>query len=194
MPPRPNASADQILVTTLQLIAEHDVAGVSVDMVADRAGVSKATIYRRWPSRSELIFEAMTYLPRPESNPDTGSIQGDLTVLLKNLVEFLNRPDGGRVFAAFLNAAIRDAKLAAVRSTISKNARADYERVIRRAIERGELAANVNIRLLVDVLISPFIYRRMVDHTSARASDIRPVINMALSAYLTNAPGPAADD
>ena len=55
MPRRPNSSTDEILALTFQLIADHDVSGVSVDMVAARAGVSKATIYRRWRSREELI-------------------------------------------------------------------------------------------------------------------------------------------
>lgn len=183
MPPRPNASADEILVATIQLIAEHDLPGVTVDMVAEKAGVSKATIYRRWPSREELFFEALSYLQYPQADPDTGSLREDLAVLMKGLVHFLNRPDGGTVYAAFLNAAIRDAKLAALRRDVARKARADYERVLGRGIERGELRADANLRLIIDLLTAPFVYRRIGDNQPARISDVQRVIDVVLTAY-----------
>jgi len=181
MPPRPNASRDEILVATIQLIAEHDISGVSVDMVAASCSVSKATIYRRWATRDELIFEALTYLEYPENRPDTGSLRGDLTVLLRGLVGFLNRPDGGKVYAAFLNAAIRNPKLAALRGEVARKARLDYEIVISRAIERGELAPHVDAALLIDMLIAPFVYKRIADDAVAPMSDVGRVIEAALA-------------
>lgn len=187
MPPRPNASSDEILVATIQLIAEHDLSGVTVDMVADTAGVSKATIYRRWPSREDLFFEALSYMRYPQADPDTGSLREDLTVLLKGLVHFLNRPDGGKVYAAFLNAAIRDSKLAALRREVARSARADYERVLFRGIERGEIASDINMRLVIDILTAPFIYRRLGDNMNARLSDVSRVIDVVLAAYGSSA-------
>ena len=188
MPPRPNASPAEILVATIKLIAEHDVSGISVDMVAETTGVSKATIYRRWPSREILIYEALSYIEYPENNPDTGSVREDLAVLLRGLVGFLNRPDDGKVYAAFLNAAIRDTKLAALRREVARKARLDYEKVIVRAIERGELSAGTNVRLLVDILIAPFVYRRIGDNTNARLSDVKRIIDIALASFRTNQP------
>ena len=64
MPPRPNASRDEILVATIQLIAEHDLSGVSVDMVAESCGVSKATIYRRWRAKDEVALAVVILLVR----------------------------------------------------------------------------------------------------------------------------------
>lgn len=188
MPPRPNASPAEILVATIKLIAEHDVSGISVDMVAETTGVSKATIYRRWPSREILIYEALSYIEYPENNPDTGSVREDLAVLLRGLVGFLNRPDDGKVYAAFLNAAIRDTKLAALRREVARKARLDYEKVIVRAIERGELSAGTNVRLLVDILIAPFVYRRIGDNSNARLSDVKRIIDIALASFRTNQP------
>ncbi len=183
MPRKPNASTEEILAITVNLIAQHDISGLTVDMVAEKCGVSKATLYRRWPSRAALVFAAMTYTHQPGTDPDTGSVREDLAILLKELVDYLNRPDGGRVLAAFLNAAIRDPSLSVLQRSISKSERSNYERVIERAIKRGELAANVNARLMTDILISPFLYRRIIDNTVARQSDIRPVINVALAAF-----------
>ena len=183
MSPRANASADDILKVTIDLIAEHGVAGLTVDTVATKAGVSKATIYRRWDSRDALIREAVAGLHRPVDTPDTGSLRDDLTVLLRDLVEFLNRPDGGRVDSSFLEASARDPELAALRRRIAREVRSLYERVIRRAIARGELPKGVDVRLFIDILISPFLYRRMVDHSRARPSDIPRVIDVALVAF-----------
>jgi AcrR family transcriptional regulator len=183
MAPRPNASADEILDITFDLIAEHDVAGVTVDMVAAKAGVSKATIYRRWESRQALLVEAMTRLRRPGISPDTGSLREDLTALLKVLVGYLSRPKTARVFASFLNAAARDPELAALQREISQEARSDYERVLRRAIERGLLPADVDVQFLIDLLISPFLYRGVVEHAPAPESDIDRVIDAVLGRF-----------
>lgn len=183
MSPRPNATDEEILAITFHLIAQHDVSGVSVDMVATRAGVSKATIYRRWPSRNALMAEAMTGFRLPDADPNTGSLRGDLMALLQSLVSVLNRTESSRVIASFLNVASRDTQLAAKQREISKAQRAPYRRVLERGIERGELAANADTRLLTDMLISPFLYQSIVEHTRARAGDIQAVVDLVLSAY-----------
>jgi AcrR family transcriptional regulator len=183
LPPRPKSSPEEILALTFELIAEHDVSGVTVDMIATRSGVSKATIYRRWPSREMLIQATIDNMRRPSNDPDTGSLRGDLTILLNELVAFLNRPVGGKVFAAFLNAAVRNPGLAVLNREMTRDVRSVYEGVIRRAVQRDELAEGIDIRLLIDMLISPFLYRLLVDNSKARPGDIRPIIDAVLRAF-----------
>lgn len=183
MSPRPNSSVAEILHITRVLIAELDVSGVTVDLIAEKAGVSKTTIYRRWQSRDELILEAIMSLRRPEMDPDTGSLRQDLTILLLELVDFLNNPEGGRVHASFLNAAVRSPKLAAINRDERKRTRANYERAIHRAIARKEIRKDANVRLMIDLLISPFLLRRLVENASARKSDIAAVLDIVLSSY-----------
>ncbi len=90
--PRPRRAQDPILQATLDVIAEQGVVGISVDTVAARATVSKATIYRHWGSRAaRLIHAAISSLQQPTVDPDTGSLRGDLTVLLQHLVVVLRR-------------------------------------------------------------------------------------------------------
>ena len=183
MAPRPNASEDEILEITFNLVAEHDVSGVTVDMVAAKAGVSKATIYRRWETRSALLAAAMTRLRRPATSPDSGSLRDDLIALLTVLVGYLNRPPTARVFASFLNAAARDFNLAALQNEISRDARLDYERVLRRAIEEGRLARDTDIAFMIDLLIAPFLYRGVVEHAPVPISDIERVVDAMLRAF-----------
>jgi AcrR family transcriptional regulator len=183
LPPRPNATPEEILAITIQLIAEYDISGVTVDMVAEMAGVSKATIYRKWPSRADLIYDALAYVPRPGGNPDTGSLRGDLSILLGDLVAYLEQPQAGRVFASFLNAAVRNPQLGALRQQTTKAARASYEQVLQRAVARGELADDVDILFLVDTIISPFLYHSMVDPTATQPRPVQPVIDMILKAF-----------
>jgi AcrR family transcriptional regulator len=181
VPPRANATPEQILDITFHLIAEHDVSGVSVDMVAAKAGVSKATVYRRWSSRTALFTEAMTRVRRLEADPDTGSLREDLTVMLKELVGYLNRRDTSRVMASFLNAAVRSPELAKLQQQISQDARAPYKKALQRAIERGEISSKVDVRLLVEVLISPFLFQGVVEHKRVRTQDVEPVVETVLT-------------
>lgn len=183
MPQRPNTTTAKILDVTFKLIAEFDISGVSVDMVAARARVSKATIYRRWDSRAGLMAEAMTRLRRPNSSPNTGSVRDDLIVVLNELVAYLNAPDTSRVLLSFLNAAVRDPDLALLQQDISREARSAYMQVLQRGIERGELPAAIDLQLAIDLLIAPFLYQGVVEHTGARKNDIERVVDVTLAGF-----------
>ena len=137
MSPRARHDEGDILDATVRVIAEHGVSGATVDTVAARAGVSKATIYRHWGSRARLIHAALSSLEGPYVETEGDSLREDLTVLLWHLVEFFNRPDIGRVFASFIDAAARDPELAALHQQTMRRARASFEQVVRRGIERG---------------------------------------------------------
>src|SRR6478736_195192 len=139
MTPRARNSDVDIFRATLDVIAEHGVSRATVDMVAARAGISKATIYRHWGSRARLIHAALSSLEGPYVETEGDSLREDLTVLLWHLVEFFDRPDIGPVFASFIDAAARDPELAELHQQTMRRARASFEQVVRRGIERGEL-------------------------------------------------------
>ena len=183
MSPRPRRAHDPILQATLDVIAEQGVVGVSVDTIAARAMVSKATIYRHWGSRARLIHAAISSLQQPTADPDTGSLRGDLTMLLQHLVEYFNAPNIARIFPSFVDAAVRDPELAELRQRTLRTGRASFERVVRLAIERGELADDVDVALVVDLARSPIIYRRVVAQTSVRKADVAPIVDAVLAAF-----------
>jgi AcrR family transcriptional regulator len=183
MSPRARRAEDPILAVTIDLIGEHGVSGVAVDTVAAKSGVSKATIYRHWGSRARLIHAAISTAQEPFVEPDTGSLRDDLSVLLQQLAWYLNRRGGGRILPSFIDAAARDPELEALRQQTIREAREVYERVIRRGIERGELPADVDVRLVIDLSMSPFIYRGVVDQSPIEPADIGPVVDAVLAAF-----------
>ena len=183
MSPRPRRSQDVVLQATLDVIAEQGVTGISVDTVAARSGVSKATIYRHWGSRARLLFAAISSLQPDTLEPDTGSLRDDLSALLHHLVAYFDTPTVARVFPSFLDAAVRDPELATLRQQTLRLARTSFERVVQRGIDRGELPADVDVHLVVDLARGPIIYRRVVAQTPVVPADIAPIVDAVLTAF-----------
>jgi AcrR family transcriptional regulator len=124
-------------------IAEIDLSGyvrLSMERVAERARASKASLYRRWPSKVELVMAAIyDLLPDPAAAADTGSLRGDLLALFRSAAELLAGP-GGTAIRGLMSDALRDPELAAQlrRYTRGRSVAAMWE-VVHRAMERGEL-------------------------------------------------------
>ena len=127
----------------------------------------------------------MSYISYPQASPDTGSVRADLAILLTELVQFLNRPDGGSVYAAFLNAATRNPKIAELRGQVTRAARTEYYAAIHRGIARGELRADVNCNLLVETLIAAFVYRRIGSRDDMPESLIDETLDLILDGAAT---------
>ena len=176
-------SEDAILRAALDLVAEHGVSGVTVDAVAARAGVGKATIYRHWGSRARLVHAAISCMKDPIEEPDSGSLSADLTALVLQIVKYLNQEDTARVLPSLLDAAIRDSELAELRLETIRSRRAAFERVAQRAIDRGELSRDVDVQLMIDLVVAPFFYRKLMAFGDVRAADVEPVVDAVLRAF-----------
>ncbi|MER7364079.1 TetR/AcrR family transcriptional regulator [Nonomuraea wenchangensis] len=125
---------------TLDELAESGYAGLTMERVAERAKASKASLYRRWPSRLELVAEAVrTVLPTPESVPDTGELRGDLVAMLGQAARALSGPSGEALRGLLGEALSSGSQLGAMRRTSHGMGRKAMEEVVRRAVERGEV-------------------------------------------------------
>ena len=183
MSPRPRASQDDILDATLDLIAELGASGVTVDTVVAATGASKATIYRHWGSRAKLIHAAFARTQGLASEPDTGSIRDDLLMLVRQLVAYLNHRDRRRIYTSLVDAAARDPELADLHLQNDREGRAMFERAIRRAIDRGELSDDVDVRLFVELVMAPFVYRSVITQVKVRQADVEPLVDHVLAAF-----------
>lgn len=189
MPRPPNASTEEILAQVIKLISEHDISGFSVDMIAQVTRVSKSTIYNRWPSKQDLIFAAIASMKMPEEVPDTGDVGDNLNILMSNMIDFLNDPEVGRVFSSFLNGALRDPRLGEYRRKLTPRATQPFETVIKRAVEQHQLCLKVPLHLAIDLLVSPFAYRKLATSGPLNKADGEMIVKFFVEA---NGPWDAA--
>ncbi len=154
----------RILAAALEVLAESGMPGFTIESVARRAGASKATLYRHWPSASALLVDAMDMQFRPVADVDTGDVRADLISALSTAGALLDRPPFPELMAAFIDAAERDPALAALHGSLTERRRRPLMRIVLDGMRRGELRADVDPELVVDLLAAPFFYRRFVAH------------------------------
>jgi AcrR family transcriptional regulator len=164
-PGRPREErADRAIVTaTLELIAEHGVRDLRMDDIADRARVGKATIYRRYRSKGEVVTAAVAALVSEIRVPDTGSTQRDLLELMRSAVDVYSGSVEAAAMPSLVDAMSRDVELArAVREGFLAGRRAALRVVLERGVQRGDLRAGLDFELALDVLGGPLFYRLLV--------------------------------
>ena len=161
--PRDERADRAILSATLELMAESGVHDLRVDDVAGRAGVGKATIYRRYSSKDELITAAVAGLVSEIIVPDTGRTHGDLLALMRGAVKVYRGSVEAGVMPSLVEAMSRDAELARlVREGFLAGRRAALRAVLERGIQRGDLRVDLDIDLALDVLGGPLFYRLLI--------------------------------
>ena len=191
--PRSQAAHKAILDAAAQLLLAKGLSAVSMDAVAERAGVSKATIYRWWPTKETLALDALytewaAAAPAPR---DTGSLRKDLLALLRPWARLAADKDKpyGRVIAALLTEAQTDPKFAdEYHSRVLEPRRAEARAVLQRAVDRGEIAPTTRIEVALDLLYGPIYHRLLHGHAPVNDRFVRDVIDMVLTGLQPNPP------
>jgi AcrR family transcriptional regulator len=182
--PRSEKARKAVLDAAAELLLARGLSAVSMDAVAEQAGVSKATIYRWWPSKETLALDALFTewaAARPQPR-DTGSLRGDLRSLLRPWVRLASSRPYGRVLAALLTETHTDPVFAAEYHRRVVEPRRDQARAIfRRAIERGEIAADTKIEVALDLLYGALYHRLLHGHAPLTDRFTQDVIDMALA-------------
>ena len=157
---RPRQAA---IEATLELIAEHGIRGLTTNAVAERAGISKATMYRRWRSKDELLIDAIAALVSEITVPDTGSTRADVLALMRGAVELYGGSIESRVMPSLVDAMSRDPELARTfRDGWLAARRGALRDVLARGVERGDLRADLDVELALDLLGGPIFYRLLI--------------------------------
>jgi AcrR family transcriptional regulator len=179
-PGRPRSAKAQkaILDATLELLAETGMSGLTVEGVAARAHVGKATIYRRWSSKLPLVVDAIATLPQLPI-PATGTLRSDLRQILGDLARIL-RSSLGRVLPHLASERASDPAAHEVFSRYVVARRRPLVAVVRHGIKRGELPANVDPEAVTDLFVGPIVNRLVFSHDAADASFIDFVIATVL--------------
>jgi AcrR family transcriptional regulator len=182
--PRSEEADRAIAAATLDLLAEHGFAGVTVEAVAARAGVAKSTVYRRYPSRSELLVGVVRHQQAvPKGDVDTGSVEDDLRLVVRRLAAALTETPFGRALPAILSATAGHPELRDVRAEFLTSRRAPAVAAVRRAVDRGELAAGTDPEQVVDLLSGPVFYRVFVRGEAVGEPWIDAHVNSVVRAF-----------
>jgi AcrR family transcriptional regulator len=170
-----------VLRAALDVLADDGMPGFTVESVARRAGASKATVYRHWPTPSALLVDAMDAEFRPLPEVDTGDLRADLVRLLTAFASSFTDSPFPKLMAAFTDAAERDPALGEMHAELTRRRREPLVRLLDAARGRGELVGDVDVELVVDLLAAPFFYRRLVAHRAMPADMPGAVVDHVLA-------------
>jgi AcrR family transcriptional regulator len=190
--PRSERARQAILQAAADLLLDEGTAHVSMDTVAERAGVSKATIYRWWPSKERLALDALLEWTATGSAPrDTGTLRGDLLALVRPWVREIRRRPFARVIAALLTEAHSDPAFAEdYRRHFVEQRRAPMRAAFERAIARGEAPADLDVEVALDLIYGPVYHRLLHGHAQLTDRFATSVIDLALAGILTSPTAP----
>jgi AcrR family transcriptional regulator len=158
--PRVRAAA---LAATLEELADHGFAALSLERVARRAGVNKSTLYRRWGTREELVLEAMLERAAEHiSVPDTGSLRRDLLELARTAAANASSPEVAAMARAVAAESPHNSKLAHANRRFWAERLALDAVIVERAIARGEVAAETQPQRVIEAVLGPIHLRLLL--------------------------------
>jgi AcrR family transcriptional regulator len=182
--PRDHEIDEHILAAAAQMVADVGAHGLTVAEVARVAGVSRPTVYRRWPTTAALLFELQTRATVPPEMPDLGSLAAELTLAIEHLVAALLASDR-EVMADQWSAIITDAGFAA--TVKERRWQPDREQVLtiwRRAVERGEVSAEIDGAAVIDDIVGIMLFRVLLLHESPTSEQITAMVTRLLHGVL----------
>jgi len=163
--PRSERARRAILQSANELLEGEGFAAVTVEAIAERAGVSKATVYRWWPNKAAVVMDGFLSTVSSEVPfPHTGHAREDIRLHMRRLTEAFGGKMG-RTVAALIAEGQSDPELAeALRSRWLSVRRAEVKEILELGIERGELRDDLDPEVAVDILYGPIYYRMLVGH------------------------------
>ena len=164
-PGRPrSAVADAAIVrATLELLLEDGYRALTMEQVRARAGVGKATLSRRYGPKQELVAEAIRHLNQPIDMPDTGAVREDILAVARSVMAGAERVQFASFVPRLLAEAAGDREMHAIfYENLVAPRRAVMGDVLRRGVERGELRADLDVELAIDIITGPWVYRLLI--------------------------------
>jgi AcrR family transcriptional regulator len=176
-------------------LAEVGYGRLSIEAVARRAGVAKTAVYRRWSSKLQMVLDVVSSVAGA-SLPlvDTGSLRGDLEVILQIVARALRHRLASQIIPDLLAEAARTPEIAeSLQNVLRAQQRSIGEQLISLARERGDLAGSVDPDLVVDLIVGPLYWRLAISRTPLSAKDMSRMAAAATAALeaLCVAPGAA---
>jgi AcrR family transcriptional regulator len=180
--PRDPEADGRILEAAASLMLAHGFDNMTVDDVAARARVGKATVYRRWAKKEDLAVAAMQQLYDARMpTPDTGSIRGDLRQSFTDVLMFANSDAGAAYLRTCVAESVRDPRIAALYRAANDQAEAGAREMFERGIARGEVRPDVNIPAAVQVLAGILLVRTITAMPMPVEAEVEGLVDLVLA-------------
>jgi AcrR family transcriptional regulator len=191
--PRSEARRQAILRAAFDLLGEHGLDATSMDTVAERAGVSKATIYRWWDSKELLALDALYAAwdsARQASARPTGTLRGEMLALVRPWVRLAATGPSPRILTALLAKAQTDPEFGREYRARFVQPRRDQARAMfARAVARGEIPAHTDVEVATDLLWGPLYHRLFHGHAPLNDRFARRLVETVLAGILPRESG-----
>lgn len=179
--PRDPETDSKITRAAAELLLLRGFDKTTVDEVAARAGVGKATVYRRWPSKEDLAVAAMETLYSAEfPEPDTGTVAGDLAADYRSFIAFANTDTGLAYLRMSITESLRDERIAALYRSSTERRQVEARRTIERGIERGEVRPDADIETAVQYLTGIVTARVILGQPLPQLEEIDGLVEFTL--------------
>jgi AcrR family transcriptional regulator len=177
--PRSQESEKAILDATMELLSQLGFRAVTVDAIAERAGASKSTIYRRWPAKENLVIAAFANTPLLVTR-GRGDTVSQLVEVQAQFARFMQETTLGGVLAALVAERAHNSALGVAMDPLVHQRRQPMAEILGRAIARGELPEDLDIELAIDMISAPVLQRIMVMGLPTERGYIRQVVETAI--------------
>lgn len=182
--PRDKTAHEAILQAAIDLTREVGYDALAMEAVAARAGVGKATVYRYWDGKEALIAEAVEGIVRQVPAPDTGSIEGDLLILMEATMRMYQDPATPPLLSGLIAAMARSPLIAdRIRTGFVGMRRDAMRQVIRRGIQRRELSPTTDIELALDLLAGAMLWRSVMSGEPIDEPFTRGIVRAVVRAF-----------
>lgn len=178
--PRDNRLDAVIIDAAIAETAAKGWGGATIEGIAARAGVGRASIYRRWSSKYELFQYVAGSITQPPAGVDTGSFVDDLFAALLPIAEMLTQPELAAILPSLLAEAANDEAIRTTVRTFAGRCRQQAIDAVERARRRGDVPGDTDADALVDMLAGGLVYRRLLLGETPDAAAVRALIRQAI--------------
>jgi AcrR family transcriptional regulator len=180
--PRSAAADSAIMQATLELLLDTGYRGLTMEQVRARAGVGKATLYRRYGSKEELVAAAVRHLNQHIPVPDTGNVRDDILAVAGFVLAAAARVGAATFMPRMLAESAGDPEMHAIfYENLVAPRRAVMAEVLRRGVERGELRRDLDVELAIDMLTGPWVYRMLISGGRMPTADPQRLLDAVLT-------------
>lgn len=182
------AARGEMIQGAADVISSAGVGACTVDEVARRTGIAKTTIYRHFGGSDALVLAAVNRMVTTTDAPDTGSLLGDLSIIMRGYLKVARSPQSRELFAWMLMRSMQDPEFAAMFRSVRIQPNGPTVIALQRAMARGEVPPTLDVSLAVHFIQGPFVSKRSIENEELTETEVETLLGFIVQALTIEAP------